>query len=859
MACGANAFSRPAQASRNGAGFAHGLAQTVSISSSLPIDRILPDVESALAQHASAVVLAAPGAGKTTRIPLALRDAGWLGGKSIIMLEPRRLAARMAAARMAATLGEKPGETVGYRVRLDAKISARTRIEVVTEGILTRRLQTDTDLDGVGLLIFDEFHERSLDADMGLALALDVQRALRPDLKILVMSATLDDQAVSSMLGGAPVIACEHRPYPVVTRYLDKAAGDDVPREMAMLIRRALAEETGSILAFLPGEGEIRRTATALEDGALPAGAMIAPLFGALSPEEQQRAVDPAPPGIRKIVLATTIAETSLTIEGVRVVVDCGYKRSPRFDARRGMTQLMTVRVSRAAAEQRRGRAGRLEPGVCYRMWTEPEDRGLKPYDDPEMLQADLAPLALDLAAWGVQDPQMLSWMTPPPAGAFAQAQDLLRRLDALDAQGRITAEGKAMAALPLHPRLAHLVHRGIELGHGGLACDTAALLAERDILIGTRDPDLRLRIDSISGRERGLRVNHGALQRVKGAARQIRGLARVQDDKSSADAAGLLVALAYPDRIAQRRGAGGKYRLSGGGGAFLDPADGLAAQDFLAIADLDGAARDARIYLAAAITRAEIEDAFAADIVDADVMEWDAREQIVQARRQRRLGALILEDRPLTKADPELLAGAMIDGIRNLGLAALPWSDHARSLQQRVAVLCKTFPEDGWPDLSDTALMATLEQWLAPYLNGMSRRSHLANLDLTAALQSLLPWPLPQKLDDLAPTHLTVPSGSHIVVDYSADGSPALHVKLQEVFGLSDTPTVAGGRVPVTLHLLSPARRPVAVTRDLKSFWANVYPQVRGEMRGRYPRHIWPENPLDATPVKRSIKPRGT
>jgi len=833
----------------------------VNFATSLPIDHILPEVSAALGAHSAAVVLAAPGAGKTTRIPLALLEAPWLAGKSILMLEPRRLAARMAATRMAATLNEKTGDTVGYRVRLESKVSARTRIEVVTEGILTRRLQTDSDLSGIGVLIFDEFHERSLDADLGLALALDIQRALRPDLKILVMSATLDDQAVSGLLGGVPVMTCEHRPFPVETRYLDKSAGDDLPREMTSLIRRALAEETGSILAFLPGEGEIRRTAALLDEAALGRDVTIAPLYGALSAEDQQRAVDPAPVGIRKIVLATTIAETSLTIEGVRVVVDCGFKRAPRFDASRGMTQLVTVRVSRAAAEQRRGRAGRLEPGVCYRLWTAPEDRGLKLYDDPEMLQADLAPLALDLAAWGVADPNTLSWMTPPPAGAFAQAQDLLRRLGALDAQGRVTAEGKAMAALPLHPRLAHLVHRGQALGQAALACDTAALLADRDILVGSRDPDVRLRLDALRGRERGLRINHAAVSRVKQAARQIRGLARLGETSSggTSDDVGPLVALAYPDRIAQRRGSG-KYRLSGGGGAILDPSDPLAAQDFLAIADLDGAARDARIYLAAPLTKAALEDTFAQDIVTVDDVSWDSREQIVQMRRQRRLGALVLEDKPLQKAaDTSAVRDAMIEGLRDMGLSALPWSDAARGLQQRVAVLAKAFSEDNWPDLSEAALAATLEQWLAPYLDGVTRRSHLQNVDLHEALLALLPWPLPQKLDTLAPTHVVVPSGSRVGVDYSGDGGPALHVKLQEVFGLSDTPRIAGGRVPVTLHLLSPARRPVAVTADLKSFWANIYPQVRGEMRGRYPRHIWPENPMEATPTQRSIKPRGT
>lgn len=833
---------------------------------SLPIDALLPEVSAALAAHACAVVLAAPGAGKTTRIPLHLRDAPWLAGKKIVMLEPRRLAARMSAIRMADTLKEPVGETVGFRVRLESKVSARTRIEVVTEGILTRRLQSDPELADVGLLIFDEFHERSLDADLGLALALDIQRALRPDLKILVMSATLDDQAVAAVLGHVPVLASSHRPFPVETRYLAAPAGDDLAREMAAAVRRALAEEDGSILAFLPGEGEIRRTATLLEDGGLPAGVVVAPLFGALAPDEQNRAIAPPAAGVRKVVLATTIAETSLTIEGVRVVIDCGAKRVPRFDPGRGMTQLVSVRVSRAAAEQRRGRAGRLGPGVCYRLWTEPEDRGLKPYDEPEMLQADLAPLALDLASWGVADPRGLSWLTPPPAGAFAQATDLLRRLDALDAAGRITAEGKAMAALPLHPRLAHLVHRGIDVGEGGLACDIAALLSERDVLMGTRDPDIRLRLDVIrenAGRSAGLRVNHGGLARVRAAAKQIRGISGAKRDDASSgggsSAAGGLVALAYPDRIAQRRGGDGRYRLSGGGGAFLDPADPLAAQDYLAVADLEGAAREGRIYLAAALTQAEIESTFAGDIEDGAEVAWDPREDAVVARKTRRLGALVLEARPLRDADSALLQAAMIAGVRDMGLDALPWSDATRALQHRVAALRAAYPQDAWPDMSNAALTESLETWLGPFLDGVTRRNHLARVDLNAALRSLLPWPLPQRLDELAPTHIAVPSGSHIAVDYSVQGAPALYVKLQEVFGLRETPSIAGGRVQVTLHLLSPAQRPIAVTADLKSFWANVYPQVRGEMRGRYPRHIWPENPLEAVATRRSIKPRGT
>lgn len=832
----------------------------MSTTSVLPIDALLPDVATALADNACAVVLAAPGAGKTTRIPLFLRDASWLRDRKILMLEPRRLAARMSAQRMAATLDEKVGETVGFRVRLESKVSARTRVEVVTEGILTRRLQSDPELGDVGLLIFDEFHERSLDADLGLALALDIQSGLRPDLKILVMSATLDDRAVAKLLGDVPVLSSAHRPFPVETRYLDAPSGDDLVRAATAAVRRAVAEEGGSILCFLPGEGEIRRVAALLAEGALPADCRLAPLFGALPPGDQQLAVAPAAPGHRKIVLATTIAETSLTIEGVRVVVDCGYKRVPRFDPGRGMTQLVTTRVSRASAEQRRGRAGRLEPGVCYRLWTEPEERGLKAYDEPEMLQADLAPLVLDLAAWGIADPQQLTWATSPPAGAFAQARDLLRRLGAVDDAGRITPEGKTMAALPLHPRLAHMVHRGCEDGEGGLACDIAALLAERDFLAGVRDPDIRLRLEVLQGRARaaGVRINQAGLARVRAASKQIRGIVRADRDGGAIASAGVLTAYAYPDRIAQRRSADGKYRLSGGGGAFLDPADPLAAQEFLVVADLDGAARDARIYMAAPISRAEVEAAFEADIAAVDEVRWDSREEAVLARRVRQLGALILEAKVLRDADPARVQEAMITGIRELGLGVLPWTDAARALQHRIALLRAAFPNDAWPDFSDEALTDQLAEWLAPYLTGMSRRAHVAKLDIHAALRAQLPWALSQKMEELAPTHLVVPSGSRIVVDYSGE-TPALYVKLQEVFGLQRTPTIGGGRVPVTLHLLSPAQRPIAVTADLGSFWANVYPQVRGEMRGRYPRHIWPENPLETPATRRSIKPRGT
>ncbi len=830
------------------------------MTTSLPIDAIAAPLSDALGTHGNAVVLAAPGAGKSTRIPLLLKNAPWLQG-SIVMLEPRRLAARAVAARMATTLGEQVGATVGYRIRLDTKVSAATRIEVVTEGIFTRRLQADPELAGVGLVIFDEFHERSLDADLGLALVLDVQRALRPDLKILVMSATLDDQAVATLLGSAdkpaPVLTAPHRPFPVETRYAAKAVGDRIDQEMASVIRRAVAEEEGSVLAFLPGEAEIRRTQAALE-GALPGNVDIAPLFGALGLEEQTRAIAVSPAGRRKVVLATTIAETSLTIEGVRIVIDCGLKRVPRFDPRRGMTQLTTVKVSRAAAEQRRGRAGRLEPGVCYRLWTEPEDRGLAAFDAPEILQADLASLVLDLAAWGVRDPAGLSWPTPPPAGAFGQAVDLLKRLGALEPSGALTAEGKAMAALPLHPRLAHMVHRGVERGEGGTACDLAALLSERDVLTGTRDPDARTRLSVIAGARDDVgqgQVHRAGLARVRASARQIRDIARAGRDPAQPESAGRLLALAYPDRVAQRRGGDGRYRFSGGGGGVLDPTQPLAAQEYLAVADVDGQTREARIFMAAPLTRADIEDVFDDQITEIDEITWDVRDEAVVARRQKRFGTLVLEERPLKDADAAKIGAAMLDGIRALGLAALPWTRGTTALRHRVAVLRSAFPEQDWPDLSDDALLGRLHDWLEPMLDGARRRDHLARIDLDAALRTLLPWPLPQKLDELAPTHLMVPSGSSIAVDYEGDGGPSLQVKMQEMFGQAEAVTIADGRVPVTLHLLSPAQRPLAVTRDLKSFWANVYPQVRGEMRSRYPRHNWPENPLEAQATRRTLQ----
>ncbi|MBM3515847.1 MAG: ATP-dependent helicase HrpB [Alphaproteobacteria bacterium] len=820
--------------------------------SPLPIDSILPGLRQALRQQVSAVLVATPGAGKTTRVPLALLNEPWLQGRKIVMLEPRRLAARLAAERLALSLAQKVGEVVGYRVRMDSRVSSATRIEVVTEGIFTRRLQDDAALDGVGLVIFDEFHERSLDADLGLALALDARQALRPDLRVLVMSATINAAGIAGLLGDAPILESNHRPHPVATRYVPRDPATRLEEAVATAVLKAVRDEDGSVLAFLPGEREIRRVADALTERLPSADIDVAPLFGALSWADQQRAVAPAPPGRRKVVLATTIAETSLTIEGVSVVVDCGLKRSPRFDPRRGMSELTTVRVSRASAEQRRGRAGRLGPGVCYRLWAEAEDRALAAFDPPEIEHADLAPLALDLAAWGVARPDSLSWMTPPPVAAFAQARDLLQGLGALDRELRITDEGKAMARLPLHPRLAHLVRAGVSAGVGALACDLAALLSERDFL-GRGDIDLRSRLSAFRSQ---------APQRLRDAARQIRELVGItrgvtSSDKAAADEVGLLVAAAYPDRIAQNRGQIGKFRLSGGGSAVVDTQDSLARSEFLAVADLDGAASDAKVFLAAPVDRVGLERHFAASIVSADDVAWDVRTEAVISRRARRLGALILDEQPLDKPEPELLVSAVCDGIRRLGIDVLPWSGALTTTRERVAFVRKLESEGSWPDLGDRALTENLEQWLGPFLTGITRRSHFARIDLRAAIEALLPWPLTNRLEQLAPSRLTVPSGSSIAIDYAGSGGPALSVKLQEVFGLTATPTVAGGRVPVTLHLLSPAQRPIAVTADLASFWRNAYPAVRSEMRGRYPRHTWPEDPLSAVPTRRTIKPR--
>ncbi|MFY8092425.1 MAG: ATP-dependent helicase HrpB [Niveispirillum sp.] len=825
----------------------------------LPIDDALPALLSALDTGTTAVLQAPPGAGKTTRVPLALLDQAWAAGGRIIMLEPRRLAARGAARRMAQMLGEEVGQTVGYRVRMDARVSAATRIEVVTEGIFLRRLQSDPSLDGVSAVLFDEFHERSLDADLALAFCLQTRELLRDDLRLVVMSATLDGGPVAALLGGAPLVTSEGRAFPVETRWLEPGPTDRPDTHMARAIRRALAEEQGSVLAFLPGSGEIRRVERLLAEGPLPANVLLTPLYGDMSLDAQDIAIRPAPAGQRKVVLATAIAETSLTIEGIRIVIDSGLSRLQRFDPRSGMDRLETVKSSRASADQRRGRAGRLSAGVCYRLWSEAGDRALIPFSAAEITRADLTPLALELAQWGIIDADELAWLDSPPAATLAQARKLLQQLGALDAALRITAHGKAMAGLGIHPRLAHLVLRGRELGRTRLACRIAALIGERDILRGNgrRDADLRTRLEHLDDRGRGGEVDRGALLLALEQARQLERLVGGPPGPIDHQDAGLLLALAYPDRIAQRRaGAAGQFRLSGGRGAMLDPADALAACDFLAVADLDGQGRDARIFLAAPVTQTALEEAFIHDIRSETEVAWDGREQIVQARRRRRLFELSLKDEPLPTPPADLVLPALLEGVRAMGLSCLPWTKELEGWRRRVAFLHRAAP-DRWPDLSDDGLLGSLEDWLAPYLSGATRRSHLDRIDLHAALTGILDWNQRQAMDTEIPTHLTVPTGNRIPIDYSGE-EPVLAVRLQELFGLAETPRLGGGRIPVLLHLLSPAHRPVQVTRDLAGFWAGSYREVKKELAGRYPRHYWPDDPLVAEPTARA-KRRGT
>ena len=887
----------------------------------LPIEDVLPVLRDTLTQGSNAVLSAPPGAGKTTRVPLALLDAPWLTGKTILMLEPRRLAARAAAHRMASLLGESVGSTVGYRMRLDSKIGPVTRIEVVTEGILTRLLLDQPELDRYGAILFDEFHERSLQADVGLALCLETQRLVRPDLRLLVMSATLDCGPVSELLGDAPIIISEGRMFAVETRYLTRPHTGPLEAAVTQAIRRSLTQDQGSVLVFLPGMAEIRRVERQLLDSNPGPGVVIAPLHGDLPQSAQDKAIVPAESGTRKVVLATSIAETSLTIDGVRVVIDAGQLRVPRFDPRSGLTRLETVRVTQDSADQRKGRAGRLESGICYRLWTEREHLSLAPRRTPDILEADLAPMVLDLAQWGETDPSRLRWLTLPPSGAVAQAKDLLIRLGALDISGRLTPHGRQMAGLPLHPRLSHMLLKSLTLGCSNLACELAALLSERDFLRGpsaTRQTDLRLRIDVLHDIKKHVpsgTIDRGTIERMTRTARhwstQLARLHRLPvSGPSGTDAVGPLLALAYPDRIAQRQpGHEARYVLANGRGALFTSPDPLASEPFLVIAALDAGTPWARIDLAAPLSAKEIEQLYAGQIEETEAISWDDRTRSVRASRQRRFGALILSEEALSKADPALITKALLDGLRRAGLATLAWTPELQEWRRRIQFLRGlgnrdvsasrgregeignrdvpasrgregeidnrdvsasrgresdtdsdiTSTREGkganltWPDLSDERLLNTLEDWLGPYLHGITTLERVQRMDLTQPLHALLTWNQQRDLDRLAPSHLTVPSGSTIRLDYETPDLPVLAVRLQEMFGCRETPRIANNTVPVLLHLLSPAKRPVQVTRDLASFWVNGYPAVRKELRGRYPKHHWPDDPLIAVPTAKT------
>jgi ATP-dependent RNA helicase HrpB len=841
----------------------------------LPIQEVLPEIRAALAEHNRVILNAPPGAGKTTGVPPALLDEPWLKREKILILEPRRLAARAASRRMAGEMGEKPGQTVGYRVRMETRVGPGTRIEVLTEGILTRMIQADPELTGVGLVVFDEFHERHLQGDLGLALCLDAQKGLRPDLRVMVMSVTLNLPPLEKLMAPAPVIDAPGQVHPVAVHYQDGPTPDSPVGHTLRAIPKALNETQGGILVFLPGTGEIRRVLKGLEPLDLGDHVTVAPLFGDLPAGEQDRAIAPAPAGIRKIVLATDIAESSLTIAGIRVVIDAGLCRRPRFDSGSGLTRLETLPISRASADQRRGRAGRTGPGVAYRLWTRAAHGQLPEHLRPEVRQADLAPLVLELALWGVAGPDDLRWVDTPPASACSTARALLCQLGALGPDFRITPHGKKMAALGLHPRLAHMILSSRAGETGRAACILAALLSERDIFKSTtpkrgRPADLGLRMAVLHRFEKGptapvdgVQVDAGACRRVLAVARRLARRCNIRWGAAvRTGAAGWLLALAYPDRIGARRPGGqGRFLLSGGRGAWLPESDPMAACDHLVAAHLDARAEDARIFLAAAVDMQAVETRQGHLFSTEEAIRWDRQQKAVQCEVRKRLGRLVLETRPMRDPDPEQVAAAMIEGIRLAGIHALPWTRKSALLRWRVDFLHWMDGADSlWPDLSDPALLKKLETWLAPWIGGMTRLAHLKRLKLADALRGMLTWQQIRDLDRLAPTHLKVPSGSNIALDYSQGQNPVLPVKIQEMFGVVDTPRIAGGKAPVRLHLLSPAGRPVQVTEDLAGFWQRTYHEVRKDLRGRYPKHAWPEDPLSAAPtrgVRRRRRPK--
>jgi ATP-dependent helicase HrpB len=832
----------------------------------LPINEALAALDGAMIGHRGVLLEAPPGAGKSTIVPIALLQSPWLEAQKILMLEPRRIAARAVAKRMSQLLGESIGRTVGFRTRLETKVSRETRIEVVTEGILTRMLQEDSALTGIGCVIFDEFHERSLNADLGLALCIESQQNLREDLRLLVMSATLDLKPLVQLLGDAPVVSAKGRSFEVRTHYVPRRGEIHLELQVSQLVRSALREHEGDVLCFLPGAAEIRRVQRNLEETDLDRSIRVMPLYGELDGAEQDAALAPTASGQRKVVLATSIAETSLTIEGIRVVVDSGMRRYAEFDPATGMSRLVTGRVSQAAADQRRGRAGRLSEGDCYRLWSEGTHASLSPQTPPEILHADLAPLALELACWGAADATSLAWLDPPPAAPLAQARDLLLKLEAIDAGGRVTAHGRALQKLGMHPRLAHMLIKAQQLGAARLACDLAAILSERDILragVGARDADLRLRVAVLRGDSREVPAGVTVDARAKAQAQRTSGqwqrdLRQTRDTVDPHEATGILLAWAYPDRIARARNDGARYLLANGRGARFGEPQALAKSEFIVAAELDGADREARIFLAAPIRLEDLERHFAALMTDTAEIHWDERAGAVSAKRERRLGALPLESSEMRDPDPDAVQAAVLTGLKQTGIAALPWTKELRQWRARVMLMrqCAVASAAPWPDLSDQALEQTLDEWAPPWIMGLTRREHFSRLDLGNALHSFITRTQEAILGREAPAHFTVPSGSHIPIDYLDGENPTLSVRLQELFGLSETPTVAGGKLPLLLKLLSPAGRPVQITRDLVSFWNRGYHDVKKDLKGRYPKHYWPDDPYTAQATRRA-RPR--
>lgn len=830
----------------------------------LPIHEIIPEIKKNLIQHNTLILQAPPGAGKSTILPLQLLDESWLKGKKILMLEPRRLAARAVANRMSSLINEQIGTTVGYRVRFDNKVSKQTRIEVLTEGILTRMLQHDNTLEDVGLVIFDEFHERSLHADLALALCREMQQVIREDLRILIMSATLDGEKLSSLLGNAPVLTSAGRQYPIELFYLPQentsssslSTNVTIPMQMARAVRKALTDHEGDILVFLPGAGEIQRTQELLDQEL--SGISIHPLFGDLPLHKQQEAILPHPQGKRKVVLSTSIAETSLTIEGIKIVIDSGYCRAPRFDPKTGLTRLDTIRVTQDMATQRAGRAGRTSSGICYRLWNQASHQHLLPNRNPEILEADLAPTIIELAQWGIQDLNALAWLSPPPPSAVGQAQRILEELGALNSS-KITKRGKEMLRLPTHPRIAHLLLEGQEYGLIALATDVAAILEERDPLQKDAGANLTLRIEALRKwrNKEYVSADKNVLERIERLASQWRKHFSVSQDNTAPvdQEVGKLLAAAYPERIAKQREQSHRYRLSNGKIVKLNEHDPLSHETYLAVAHLDAGTAEGRIYLAAPLSPDDILHL----ATEKKVITWDVQNGILVARNEKRIGDIILESKPLKIIPEEERIKILCDVVRKEGLTILNQTEQVFDWKARLSSIRAWRPDEEWPDISDENLLNTLEEWLAPYIIAIKKREEFLKLDLYMILSGLLSYQQTQQLEIIAPSKIKVPSGSMISLAYQADGtSPVLAVRLQEMFGLLDTPTVNEGRMKVILHLLSPGYKPVQITQDLKSFWKNAYPEVRKELRIRYKRHHWPEDPWTAEAMA-GAKKRGT